>query len=66
MRPEGVGRSDLLLNVGPPNVAARLSFGDLGDRGAGTGVSNVDKLRTFSGSSWLLTCGRACDTDVVC
>lgn len=46
MRPDGAWRSDLLLNVGPPNVAARMSFGDLGDVRMGAGVSECDELET--------------------
>ena len=55
MRPDCAGRSDLLLNVGPPKVAARFILGDsteggepiemveVGDIGSGTGVAATDK-----------------------
>jgi hypothetical protein len=55
MRPDCAGRSDRLLNVGPPKVAARLSLGEsieggdpwdtveVGDIGSGTGVAGTDK-----------------------
>jgi hypothetical protein len=33
IRPDGAGWSDRLLNVGPPNVAARLSIGEIGETG---------------------------------
>ena len=51
MRPVGAGRSDRLLNVGPPKVAARLIFEarlgggesdmtvEVGDIGSGTGAA---------------------------
>jgi hypothetical protein len=31
IRPDDAGCSDLLLKVGPPNVAARLSIGEIGE-----------------------------------
>jgi len=55
MRPDCAGRSDRLLNVGPPKVAARFILGDsteggepiemveVGDIGSGTGVAATDK-----------------------
>jgi hypothetical protein len=51
MRPDGAGRSDRLLNVGPPKVAARLIFEamlgggesdmtvEVGDIGSGTAAA---------------------------
>jgi len=56
MRPVGAGLSDLLLNVGPWKVAARLSLGEtiedgevvesveVGDMGSGTAVTKHCKL----------------------
>jgi hypothetical protein len=44
MRPDCAGRSDLLLKVGPPKVAARLSFGetiDGGDSGETVEVGDI-------------------------
>ena len=55
IRPDGGGRSDLWLNVGPPNVAARLSIGemgeigevgDVGDIGSATLIANIGELGT--------------------
>ena len=55
MRPVGAGRSCLLLNIGPPYVAARLSIGeigdivevgDVGDIGSATIVANIGELGT--------------------
>jgi hypothetical protein len=58
MRPDGAGRSDLLLKAGPPKVAARLSFGEsieggdsgesveVGDIGSGAGVAKLISLGT--------------------
>ena len=56
MRPVGAGLSDLLLNVGPWKVAARLSFGEtieegeaveiveVGDMGSGTATAKHCKF----------------------
>jgi hypothetical protein len=33
IRPDDAGWADLLLNVGPPNVAARFSIGEMGEMG---------------------------------
>lgn len=56
MRPGGAARSNRLLNVGPPKVAARLSLGEtmedgesvmsveVGDIGSGTAVAKTDKF----------------------
>jgi hypothetical protein len=56
MRPDCAGWSDLLLKVGPPKVAARLSFGEtkeggdsgetveVGDIGSGTVVAKLISL----------------------
>lgn len=56
MRPDCGTRSDLLLKVGPPKVAARLSFGEtieggdsgetveVGDMGSGTVVPKLISL----------------------
>lgn len=55
MRPDCAGRSDRLLNVGPPKVAARFILGDsieggepieiveVGDIGSGAGVAATDE-----------------------
>lgn len=44
MRPAGTGRSDLLLNDGPPKVAARLIVGESGVVEAGARVADFDEL----------------------
>lgn len=44
MRPDGFGPSDLLLNDGPPKVAARSSFGGADNVGAVDAIANVLEL----------------------
>jgi hypothetical protein len=80
IRPGGGGRSDLLLKVGPPNVAARLSIGeigdigdigdvgdvgDVGDIGSATVIANVGELGTRYHTLVLLTRRRCCSADMI-
>lgn len=77
MRPDCGGRSDLLLKVGPPNVAARLIFGEsieggdsgetveVGDIGSGTVVAGTNKPVYTVGMRTILTWWRCHGANMV-